>query len=151
LCIECKNLREWLYPEHPLIKELIIKAADLHMIPLLVARRLHYATRTNLLRPAGIIAHESLYQYYPLDQAEIAAQVKHARSLGFTDVLASEEPHARTVRFFSVLLPSIVEPMAERWNANRDALVAFAREEMPLAQLYSEIDSPAGGKWIPFD
>src|SRR5207244_10752966 len=107
----------------------IIQAADLHMIPLLVARRLHYATRTNLLMPAGIIAHESLYQYYPLDQAEIAAQVKHARSLGFTDVLASEEPHARTVRFFSELLPAIVEPMAERWNANKDALVAFAREQ----------------------
>jgi hypothetical protein len=121
------------------------------MIPLLVARRLHYATRTNLLRPAGIIAHESLNQYYPFDQAELAAQVKHARSLGFTDVIASEEPHPRTVRFFSEILPSIVEPMAERWKANKAALVAFARKEMPLAQLYTEIDSPAGGKWIPFD
>jgi hypothetical protein len=151
LCIECKNMREWFYPEHPLIKELIIKASDLNMIPLLVARRIHYATRSNLLKPAGIIAHESLYQYYPADQHALAEQVKHARSLGFTDVLAAEDPHPRTVRFFSEILPSIVEPMAERWNAHKEALVAFAREEMPLAQLYSEIDSPAGGKWIPFD
>jgi hypothetical protein len=151
LCIECKNLREWLYPDHTHLKELIIKASDLRMIPVLVARRLHYTTRNNLLVPAGIIAHETLYQYYPADQAEIADQVRHARSLGFTDVTASEDPHPRTVRFFSELLPNLVEPMAARWFKNMDALVAFAHEEIKLPELYREIGSPAASSWTTED
>jgi hypothetical protein len=100
LCIECKNYREWTYPSHGIIKELIIKAADLDAIPVLIARRLHYTTRANLLQPAGIIAHESLFQYYPADQAQLAEQAKHKDLLGFTDVTASEEPHPRTITFF---------------------------------------------------
>jgi hypothetical protein len=151
LCIECKNLREWIYPDHTILKELIIKASDLGMIPVLVARRLHYTTRNNLLVPAGIIAHESLYQYYPLDHADLAAQVRHARNLGFTDILASEEPHARTQRFFSELLPRLVAPMSAKWSRNVNALVAFAHEEIKLPELYREIDSPAAGSWTVFD
>lgn len=147
LCIECKNYREWIYPDHGIIKELIIKASDLGMIPVLVARRLHYTTRNNLLYPAGIIAHESLYQYYPADHADLAAQVRHARNLGFTDVLSIEEPHARTRRFFSELLPSIVPAMAAKWTRNIDALVAFANDEIKLHELYREINSPAASSW----
>lgn len=147
LCIECKNYREWIYPDHVIIKELIIKASDLQMIPVLVARRLHYTTRNNLLAPAGIIAHESLYQYYPADKAELAAQVRHARNLGFTDVLAVEEPHARTQRFFGELLPGLVAPMGAKWTKNMGALVAFANEEIQLPELYREIGSPAASSW----
>jgi hypothetical protein len=147
LCIECKNYREWFYPHQTLIKELIIKADALDALPVLIVRRLHYTTRTNFLEPAGIIAHESLLQYYPADQAALAERVKHARNLGFTDVTATEEPHARTRRFFSELLPALVPRMAASWFANRNALVAYAKDELNLAQLYTEIASPAGGKW----
>jgi len=147
LFIECKNYREWFYPHQSLIKELIIKADALDAIPVLIVRRLHYTTRTNFLEPAGIIAHESLLQYYPADQAALAEQVKHARKLGFTDVTATEQPHARTRKFFSQLLPTLVPRMAANWFANRSALVAYAKDELNLAQLYTEIGSPAGGKW----
>jgi hypothetical protein len=147
LCIECKNLREWMYPDHPLIKELIIKASELGAIPVLIARRVHYTTRINLLEPAGIIAHESLFQYYPAHEVELARQVSDARSLGFTDVVATEEPHARTVKFFTRSLPAVVDYMAERWFQNEDALVAYAHNEINLAQLYTAIGSVAGGKW----
>lgn len=151
LCIECKNYREWLYPHHENIRELIIKSAELGATPVLINRRIHYTTRTNFLEPAGIIAHESYYQYYPADQAELAKKVKHKRSLGFTDVTATENPHPRTVKFFGEILPKIVDFMGERWNANRSALVEYAEGEINLAQLYTEIDSPAGGKWQDFD
>jgi hypothetical protein len=70
----------------------------------------------NFLEPAGIIAHESLFHYYPSDKTDIAEKVKHARSLGFTDVTATEEPHPRTVKFFEQDLPKIVEPVAEKWH-----------------------------------
>lgn len=147
LCIECKNYREWLYPHDSLLKELIIKATDLNALPVLIHRRIHYTTITNFLEPAGIIAHESYYQYYPASHANLAKSVNNARLLGFTDVTAVEEPKARTVKFFADILPTISSRMAEAWNRNKTALRRYAEGEINLAQLYSAIGSRAGGKW----
>jgi len=77
--------------------------------------------------------------------------VRHKRSLGFTDVVATEEPHSRTKRFFQSILPSIVPRMAVQWKANQDYLLEYAHDEINLAQLYTAIGSPAGGKWQDFD
>jgi hypothetical protein len=150
LCIECKNYREWIYPHHDIIKELIVKAADLDAIPVLIARRIHYTAIRNLLEPAGIIAHETYYQYFPSDQHELAAKARDKRMLGFTDVVASETPHARTEKFFRKLLPTVVPVMAQRWYQNQGALVEYARGNINLPQLYTKIGSPAGGKWQDF-
>lgn len=147
MCIECKNYREWLYPNSALIKELIIKAADLNAIPVLVHRRIHYTTLTNFLEPAGIIAHESYYQYYPASHADLANKVKNARLLGFSDVTAAEEPQPRTIEFFATKLPAISARMAEAWNRNKDALREYALDGINLSQLYKAIGSRAGGKW----
>jgi len=151
LCIECKNYREWIYPHHGVIKETVVKAYELGCLPVLVARRIHYTAMTNLLRPAGIMAHEALFQYYLADQVELAERVRDKTKLGFTDVLASEEPHPRTEKFFSHDLLHVVGAMAQAWSRNRDALYAYAKDQMNLAQLYSEIGSPAGGKWQNFE
>jgi hypothetical protein len=151
LCIECKNYREWIYPHHSIIAELIRKSADLGAIPVLVARRFHYTTRTNFLEPAGIIAHESYLQYYPSDKAALAEKVRHKRMLGFTDVTATEEPHERTKNFFLNTIPNIVDRMAAKWKANEAELLAYANEEMNLAQLYNAIGSPAAGNWQEFE
>jgi hypothetical protein len=150
LAIECKNYREWLYPTSGLIKELIIKSYELKALPVLIHRKIHYSTKTNLLAPAGIIAHESYFQYYPSDQAEIAEKVQHKRSLGFTDVRPTEEPDPRTIKFFTVDLPKIIGPMAAKWNANKGYLYEWANGGINTAQLYSAIESPAGGKWVDF-
>ena len=147
LCIECKNIREWAYPHYGGIKTLIIRAYELDVVPVLIVRRLHYTTRTNFLEPAGIIAHETHYQYYPSSEAAIADQVRHRNSLGFTDVRATEEPDARTVRFFADLLPKVTSYMAKRWCENRDYLLAYANDEINLAQLYNAIGSRAAGNW----
>lgn len=150
LCIECKNLREWIYPNSRDIRELILKSIDLNCIPVLVARRIHYSARTNLLEPAGIIAHETYLNYYPADHIELADKVRDKNSLGFTDVTASEEPHQRTVTFFENNLPRILNRMAERWRRNLPALTDYAQERINLAQLYTAVGSPAGGKWLDF-
>lgn len=147
MCIECKNYREWLYPHDVLLKELIIKATDLNAIPVLIHRRIHYSTITNFLEPAGIIAHESYYQYYPISHMDLAKSVKNPRLLGFTDVRPTEEPDPRTVKFFSESLPAISGRMAEAWNRNKAALRQYADNKINLAQLYTAIGSPAGGKW----
>ena len=46
-----------------------------------------------------MLAHETYFQYFPADQADLAEKVRHKRSLGFTDVIATEDPHQRTARF----------------------------------------------------
>jgi hypothetical protein len=150
LCIECKNYREWIYPHHEIIRSLIIKADDLDLIPVLIARRIHYTARTNLLEPAGIIAHETYYQYYPADSAKLAEDVKHKRSLGFTDVTATEDPHLRTRKFFNDSLFKVTPRMATTWRKNRSHLRSYADHKINIAQLYTEIGSPAGGKWQDF-
>lgn len=147
ICIECKNYREWIYPSNGLIKDLIRKSLDLKATPLLVARRLHYTTIANLFLPAGIIAHETYHQYYPSDAEELAAKVQHKRSLGFTDVTVSADPTARTTKFFANDLGIIAEQMAKRFATNRSALLDYANDQINLAQLYTAIGSPAGGKW----
>jgi hypothetical protein len=151
VCIECKNYREWIYPHHGIIKDLIIKADDLGAVPVLIARRIHYTAKTNLLEPAGIVAHETYFQYYPADHSELAEKVRHKRSLGFTDVMASEQPHPRTRKFFDTILPRILPEMNSRWISSRTALREYAVGNINLAQLYTEIGSRAGGKWQDYE
>jgi hypothetical protein len=129
------------------IKDLIIKSHELDAMPVLIGRRFHYTTRTNLLEPGGIIAHETFLQYYPADQAAVAAQVQDKTLLGFTDVTSVEEPHERTTKFLTSILPKIITPMAAKWKTNRDSLLSYARGEIQLAQLYNAIGSPAAGNW----
>src|SRR5258707_3726996 len=38
LCIECKNYREWIYPHHQVISQLIVKSVELGAVPVLIAR-----------------------------------------------------------------------------------------------------------------
>lgn len=148
ICIECKNLREWIYPRNGLIRDLIRKGVETDTIPLLIARRLHYTTITNLFVPAGIMSHESYYQYYPSDNGELASAVSEKRSLGFSDVRATEQPDKRTQNFFLGNLPKFADNMAVRFRANKSALIDFADGNINLAQLYNAIGSPAAGKWV---
>lgn len=148
ISIECKNYREWIYPHHDIIKETIQKALETRTTPLLIARRFHYTTIRNFLEPAGIIAHETYYQYYPADQAELADQVKNKRSLGFSDIRATEEPHPRTTKFFERILPRIADNSARMFRANEQAFLDYLGDDINLAQLYNAIGSPAAGNWI---
>lgn len=148
--IECKNLREWIYPHHTLIKDLIQKGLETNTSPLLVARRIHYTTLTNLLAPAGIMAHESYYQYYPSDHADLAANAANKESLGFSDIRATETPNHRTIKFFNTVLPKIADLMAARFQSNHSALSDFVAGDINLAQLYNAIRSPAAGNWQDF-
>ena len=52
-----QKLPRVLYPRDEIIKELIIKNYELDAILVLLDRRIHYTTITNLFFRAGIIAH----------------------------------------------------------------------------------------------
>ena len=55
-----------------------------------------------------------------------------------------------SMRFFSEILPRIVRRMSALWNAHKAQLVRYANDEINLAQIYTEIDSPVAGKWQDF-
>lgn len=74
--IECKNYREWLYPNSFSITETIRKALETDTFPLLVARRFHYTTRTNILQHVGIIAHKAYSQYCQENSPDVVDKVK---------------------------------------------------------------------------
>ena len=123
----------------------------MQVTPLLIARRIHYTTLTNFLEPAGIIAHQSYYQYYPADKQALVEKIRHKRSLGFSDIRATEEPDTRTLKFFHENLKTISDSMAERFRLNQSALEDYINEDINLAQVYNAIGSPAAGKWVDFD
>ena len=136
VCIECKNYREWIYPNSKTIKDTIVKSYELGSIPLLVARRIHYSTFSNLLKPSGIIGHQTLFQYYPADKADFAAQIKHKDGIGFSDVMATETPHRLTREFFRDHLPEVVSVAAIRWARTKELLYEYATDQVDLSTVY---------------
>ncbi len=147
--IECKNVREWLYPSSGLIKEMLAKALYCDMVPIIIARRIPYITKVALCVPAGIIAHETYNQLYPDTPYghQLAERVSKVRGLGYSDVRASEEPLQRTVTFFEKNLPIILPQMAERFRANKpilqkwvDGMINWTDLRLHLAADYKEPD-----------
>jgi hypothetical protein len=66
--IEIKNIRPWIYPNHTEIRELLWKCCTLRVVPVLIARRIHYST-FSVLNPCGVIIHQTYNQRYPLSEA----------------------------------------------------------------------------------
>ncbi len=135
--IECKNLREWIYPSSGEMKEFIRKALTVNMTPIIIARRLPYITKVALCAPAGIIAHETYNQLYP-DTAyghQLASKVRLIRGLGYADVRPSEDPLPRTIEFFVKNLPTLLSTAAPRFQANRPMLKKWVDSEITWTQL----------------
>jgi hypothetical protein len=135
--IECKNIREWIYPSSSEMKDFIRKALMGDMTPIFIARRLPYITKTALCAPAGIIAHETYNQLYPEtdDGKELASKVRLTRGLGYADVRASEDPLPRTVEFFETNLPILLPIAASRFQANRGMLQKWVDSKITWTQL----------------
>lgn len=135
--IECKNVREWIYPSSALMKDLVRKALVADMTPILIARRLPFITKVALCAPAGIIAHETYRQLYPNTPYghSLAVTVTKTRGLGYADVLVSEDPLPRTVDFFERNLPGLLVTASAKFQANRPALSAWVDGDMTWPQL----------------
>ena len=59
--IEVKNLREWLYPDRVEIHELLLKCCALDVVPVLIARRIHYSTYS-VLNACGVTILLNIYK-----------------------------------------------------------------------------------------
>jgi hypothetical protein len=83
--LEVKNVREWYYPDRTEVREMLFKCCSLDIVPVLIARRIHFST-FSVLNPCGVIFHQTFNQLYPNSAEELARRVRHKNLLGYHDV-----------------------------------------------------------------
>jgi hypothetical protein len=104
LGLECKNIREWLYPDRAELREMIGKCLELDCVPVIIARRIPYVT-FRLLQPCGVIVHQTYNQLFPLSDQALADRARHKRNLGYHDIRVDNVPDARLLKFIGKNLP----------------------------------------------
>lgn len=138
LIIECKNIRQWIYPNNLGFKDFLQKAIDTDTIPVFIARRQHFTI--NIFRLSGLITHDTYNQTYPFQEYEFASQMRDKDIIGFHDIAIIGHQDERLESFnerldnfiFNDLLPTarklfdLAKPSLQQWINN----------EITLAQLY---------------
>ena len=125
--IEVKNIRQWIYPNRPEIRDVLYKCCVLDVVPVLIARRIHYST-FSVLNPCGVLIHQTYNQLYPTSDAALAAAVRQKDTLGYHDVRTGNTPDARLVRFIQQHLPALLPDARNRFDAFKDLLRDYATE-----------------------
>ena len=138
VAVEDKNLRDWLYPDRSEIRDLLGKAATYHMLPVLVARRIHFTTRLFFSR-IGALAYQTYFGYYPAEYADRLSDVRHKDGLGFADLRFTDEPPPHLVSFFSNLLPSRIEATMDLFERRIDLVHAYVNRDIEYAAILIEL------------
>lgn len=136
--IEVKNVREWLYPDRVEIRDMLAKAADINMPPILIARRIPYVTR-RLLAPAGVLIWETRHQYYPPEYGNIAGLVRDKDSLGYFDVIPSDHPDKNLTEFVTRIVPEELADANRRFQEYRDLLQSFGEGAIKYKEFAARI------------
>ena len=126
--LEIKNIREWLYPDRSEIREMLFKCCSLDVVPVLIARRIHYST-FSVLNPCGVIIHQTFNQVYPKSGKELADKVKDRTLLGYHDVRVGNEPDARLTGFINDHLPVLLSKAKQHFDIFKDLLYAYGNGE----------------------
>jgi hypothetical protein len=148
LGIEVKNMREWTHTDSAEVKKMLRKATDLDMVPVLIARRIPYATMQTL-ETCGVLAHQTYNQRYPVTGSELADKARHKDLLGYHDIRLGNEPDARMLRFFNELLPILAGRARAKFDAQKDLLRSFATNEISYNKFYRELQIRLG-RWQRF-
>lgn len=127
LGIECKNVREWLYPDREEVKETLDKCLRLDCVPVLIARRIPFVT-FKLLSACGVICHQTYGQFVPTADGELVSMARHKDFLGYHDIKLGNAPDARLQKFIAVNLPLVASNARIRFDQNRDLLEGFVSE-----------------------
>lgn len=136
--IECKNVREWLYPDRREIIDTAEKCLALDCIPVLIARRLPFVT-FRLLNSCGFVFHQNYNQLMPNSIAAVVEQAKQKTNLGYHDLRVGNEPDKRLMKFFRTdFIPACVAARP-KFNANRDLLERFVTRDMSYKEFSARI------------
>lgn len=136
--IEVKNHREWYYPNHKDIRQMLLKCVALDLVPIFIARRIHYLT-FELMHGLGGIIHETYNQFYPQSRADLAALAKDKKLLGYHDIHVGNEPDARLIKFMHTNLPNLLPEARQRFDAVKPLVAEYANENIEFTELIKYI------------
>ncbi|HZE70567.1 MAG TPA: hypothetical protein VE135_13720 [Pyrinomonadaceae bacterium] len=143
--LECKNIREWMYPDRVEIRETLLKCCALDIVPVLIARRIHYST-FSVLNPCGVILHQTFNQLYPGTDLELANKVKDKTLLGYHDVRTGNQPDARLVQFLETNLPLVLPTARKSFDAFKDLLCGYGNSEHSYKSFAARVKRRLRGK-----
>lgn len=127
--IECKNIREWLYPDREEIRHMLRKSIELDIPPILIGRRIPFVTR-RLLQPAGALIWETKNQFYPPEYDNLARQISDKDSLGFFDIRVTDYPTPTLEDFITRIIPEELPEARERFDRFKDLFSDYAFGEI---------------------
>jgi hypothetical protein len=143
--IEAKNVREWLYPDRSEIAELLHKAVTLDIVPVLIARRIQYAT-FKVFSPCGVLIHETYNQLLPETDRDLAELARDKSLLGYHDIRIGNQPDDRLLKFIGTNLPKILPGARDRFDDYKDLLGAFADDSMKYEEFSARARRRLEGK-----
>ncbi len=127
------------------IRELLLKCCSLHVVPVLIARRIHYST-FSVLSPCGVILHETFSQLYPNTAHELADRVKDKTTLGYHDVRVGNEPDHRLLRFIDTNLPALLPAARDKFERFADLLSEYADGRHPYKSFAARVKRRVKGE-----
>jgi hypothetical protein len=143
--VEAKNIRPWLYPHDEEIRAALRKALTLNVAPVVIARRIQYAS-FRVLGSCGVIMHETYNQRLANADAAIAEQAKHKDLLGYHDIRLGNAPDARLNRFFAENLPNLLDNALAQLDEYRDLLTAYANKDIGYAEFAARVRRRRSGQ-----
>ena len=136
--VEDKSYREWIYPDHPIIKPLLRKCQVYNMLPVLVARKIHYTTRL-FFHYLGAIAFETHFQYFAPKFAARLEEARHKDGLGFADIRFSDEAPVHVINLFSTLFPQLATASWEKFQAHQELVTDYVNDDLDYYHLIGEL------------
>jgi len=152
--IEIKNTREWIYPDKDIVTQFLRKCVQIDVVPVLVARRIHYTT-FSVLNACGGVVHQFYNQLYPSSEAGLAALVRDKDSLGYSDVRVGNEPDQRFLHFFAHSIPTVAAESREKFNEKKGLIAEYTGGKINYAEFYGRLmngddeDEDEGPDWDP--
>jgi hypothetical protein len=136
--VECKNLREWLYPGREEIRQLLFKATTIDVVPILIGRRIPFVTR-RLLAPAGALLWETRHQFYPPEYAALATDARAKDLLGYFDILVTDYPTPPLHDFITRIVAEELPRCRARFDAYIDLLSGYATGQLTYSSFAARI------------
>lgn len=158
--IECKNIRQYIYPNNIDFRQCLQKAIDTNTIPVYIARKHHFTI--NIFRLCGVITHDTQKQIFPPNEADFASMIRTRRPknkniIGFHDIaihneheIYKDDPeyiynknidhfNSNLDKFiFTNLLPSI-KKARKLFDYAKPFLQKWLNEEISLTELYQAV------------
>jgi len=125
--VECKNIRNWLYPEAHEIWELFLKAAKSEMVPILVTRKIAYPV-WYLFKAVGAIGFEMHRQYFDPSIKDDMEDIIHKDELGFHNIAFSLAKENRIIKFFDVTVNRQIHNLQSVFYSNMETVLDYAEE-----------------------